>query len=69
MKLTKLQVDIVERAFWTAVQAFVAYYAVSGNAGWKAALAAGIGAGISVVKGSVATFIGNPDSASTAPTV
>lgn len=69
MKLTKLQIDVVERAFWTAVQAFVAYYAVSGNAGWKAALASGIAAGISVVKGSVASFIGNPDSASTTTTV
>ena len=69
MKITKLQIDIIERAVWTAIQAFVAYFAVSGTGGWKAAAASGIAAGISVVKSSIASFIGNPDSASTAPSV
>lgn len=40
--------DTLERAAWTAVQAGVAAWAV--GAGWKAAAAAGIGAGLSVVK-------------------
>ena len=69
MKITKLQIDIIERAVWTAIQAFVAYFAVSGNSGWKAAAASAIAAGISVIKGRIGSFIGNSDSASTTTTV
>ena len=41
-------IDYTERAIATAVQAGIASYLV--GAGWKAALAAGIGAGLAVVK-------------------
>lgn len=41
-------IDYTERALATAVQAGIASYLV--GAGWKAALAAGIGAGLAVVK-------------------
>tara|TARA_R100001163_G_C5068390_1_gene208620 strand:+ start:9960 stop:10142 length:183 start_codon:yes stop_codon:yes gene_type:complete len=47
--MTKAQmIDYVERAVATAVQAGVASYLV--GAGWRAALAAAIGAGLAVVK-------------------
>lgn len=44
----KQLIDYTERAVATAVQAGIASYLV--GAGWKAALAAGIGAGLAVVK-------------------
>ena len=72
MKLSKIEVDIIERALWTAVQAFFAYVAVSGiNSAkdWQAGAIAGVGAGFSVVKGIIATRIGNTDSASTTTVV
>ena len=47
--MTKQQlIDYIERAVATAVQAGVASYLV--GAGWRAALAAAIGAGLAVVK-------------------
>lgn len=70
--LSKLQIDIIERAFWTAVQTFFAYIAVTGihNADeWKAAAIAGAGAGFSVIKGAIASRIGNKESASTSLSV
>lgn len=70
--MSVLSKDIIERAFWTALQAFVAVYAVGGVGGSAAAKAAGIAAvaaGLSVIKGAFASKIGNPDSASTFPSV
>lgn len=72
MKLSKIEVDIIERALWTAVQAFFAYVAVNGAHSakeWQAGAIAGAGAGFSVVKGLIATRIGNTDSASTTKVV
>lgn len=57
--------DIAERAVWTAAQAFVAIYTVGGVDEIKSALTAAVAAGISVVKGFLATQVGNPKSAST----
>lgn len=67
--MTKLQRDILERAAWTFVQAFVAFYAIGGIGGWKTALASAGAAAISVVKGSVAARWGNPNSASSLPDI
>lgn len=63
--MTKLQKDIIERAIWTAAQAFVAVYTVGGIDELKSAATAAVAAGISVIKGFVATKIGNPASAAT----
>ena len=47
--MTRTQlVDLIERAAWTAVQSAVAAFAL--GMGWKAIAAAGIGAGLSVLK-------------------
>ena len=61
----KLLKDIAERATWTAAQAFIAVYTVGGVDQTKSALAAAVAAGISVVKGFMATQVGDPKSAST----
>ena len=63
--MNKLQKDILERAIWTAVQAFVAVYTVGGVDELKSAATAAVAAGISVVKGFVATKIGDAESAAT----
>lgn len=65
--MNKLQLDILERAGWTFVQAFIAFWAVGGIGGWKAALASAVAASISVLKGSASSFYGNKESASSAP--
>lgn len=57
--------DVAERAIWTAAQAFVAVYTVGGVDEAKSALTAAVAAGISVIKGFLATQVGNPKSAST----
>lgn len=57
--------DVAERALWTAAQAFVAVYTVGGVDEAKSAITAAVAAGISVVKGFLATQVGNPKSAST----
>lgn len=62
IKLTK---DIVERAFWTAVQSFIATYTIGGIDQLKAAGISALAAGLSVLKGFVATKIGDPNSAAT----
>jgi len=62
IKLTK---DIVERAFWTAVQTFIAIYTIGGVDELKSAATAAAAAGLSVLKGFVATKIGDPNSAAT----
>lgn len=63
--MNKLYKDIIERAAWTAAQAFLAIYTVGGVDELKSAAAAGVAAGISVIKGFVATRIGDPESAAT----
>jgi hypothetical protein len=63
--MNKLQKDILERAIWTAVQAFIAVYTVGGVDEVKSAATAAIAAAISVVKGLIATKIGDPESAAT----
>lgn len=63
--MNKLHKDILERAIWTAAQAFLAIYTVGGVDELKSAAAAGVAAGISVIKGFVATKIGDPESAAT----
>ncbi len=63
--MTKLHKDILERAIWTAAQAFVAVYTVGGIDELKAAATAAFAAGISVIKGFVATKIGDAESAAT----
>ena len=65
----KLKLDILERAAWTALQTFAAMYIVGGVGGWKPALAAAVAAGLSVIKGSAASRIGNKESASTVTSV
>jgi hypothetical protein len=61
----KLLKDVAERALWTAAQAFIAVYTVAGIDEAKSALTAAVAAGISVIKGFLATQVGNPSSAST----
>lgn len=62
---TKLIKDIAERALWTAVQTFIAVYTVGGVDELKSAFTAAIAAGLSVLKGFVATKVGDPKSAAT----
>lgn len=61
----KLLKDIAERAVWTGVQTFLAVYTLGGLTELKSAGTAALAAMISVVKGFVATKVGDPDSAST----
>jgi hypothetical protein len=63
--MNKLQKDILERAIWTAAQAFIAVYTVGGVDEIKSAATAAVAAAISVVKGLVATKVGDPKSAAT----
>jgi len=63
--MKKLHKDILERAIWTAAQAFIAVYTVGGIDEIKAAATAAVAAGISVVKGFVATQVGDKESAAT----
>ena len=57
--------DLIERAVWTAVQAFVAVWTVGGVDSLKSAGAAALAAGISVLKGFAATKVGDPNTAAT----
>lgn len=50
--------DVVERALWTAVQTAVATFAL--GMGWRSIAAAGIGAGLSVLKTGVKARVGAP---------
>jgi len=45
--------DVVERALWTAAQAFLAVFLVTDTSSLKAAVVAAAGAGLSVVKTAV----------------
>lgn len=61
--MSKLQKDIIERVFWTAVQAFLAVFVVTDVTSAKAAGVAALAAAISAVKGIAATRVGDPESA------
>lgn len=63
--MNKLYKDVIERAAWTAAQAFLAIYTVGGVDELKSAATAGVAAAISVLKGFVATRVGDPGSAAT----
>ena len=63
--MKSLYKDLIERALWTAVQAFIAVYTVGGVDSLKSAATAAVAAGISAVKGIAATKIGDPNTAAT----
>jgi hypothetical protein len=63
--MNKLYKDILERAIWTAAQAFIAVYTVGGVDELKSALTAAVAAGISVIKGFAATKVGDKETAAT----
>ena len=56
--------DIIERAVWTAAQAFLAVFTVGDLSSAKAAGVAAMGAAISVAKSIVASKVGGPSNAS-----
>lgn len=64
--------DLTERVVWTFVTAFGGVAVAAGPAGlldasmWKAAATAGVIAAGTFVKGLLAHYVGNPNSASTA---
>lgn len=64
--------DLAERVFWTFAAAFGGVAIAAGPAGlldasmWKAAATAGLIAAGTFIKGLVAHYVGNPNSASTA---
>ena len=59
--------DALERAIWTAAQAFLAVFTVGDLASAKAAGIAAVAAGISVLKSVVATQVGDGSTAATLP--
>ena len=59
--------DALERAIWTAAQAFLAVFTVGDMASAKAAGIAAVAAGISVLKSVVATQVGDSSTAATLP--
>lgn len=60
--------DVLERTAWTAAEAGLAY-GITEVSSVKASWAIPIAAALAYVKGLVAKHIGNPDSASTVPSV
>ena len=56
--------DIIERAIWTAAQAFLAIFTVADLSSAKSAGVAAMAAAISAVKSIVATKVGDPSNAS-----
>ena len=56
--------DILERAIWTAAQAFLAVFTVGDMSSAKAGGVAAMGAAISAVKSIVASKMGDPSNAS-----
>ena len=61
--MSKLQKDIIERVFWTAVQSFLAVFVVTDLTSAKAASVAALAAVISAVKGIAASRVGDHESA------
>jgi hypothetical protein len=57
--------DLLERAIWTAAQAFLAVFTVGDMASAKAAGVAAAAAGVSALKSILATQIGDSNSAAT----
>lgn len=55
--------DVAERAVWTFLQTFLGVFVVTDLATAEQAAVAGLAAVLSVVKGFVATKIGQPDAA------
>ena len=60
-------IDALERAIWTAAQAFLAVFTVGDMASAKAAGIAAVAAGISVLKSVLATQVGDSGTAATLP--
>ena len=56
--------DIIERAVWTAAQAFLAVFTVGDLSSAKAAGVAAMGAAIQVAKSIVSSKVGDPSNAS-----
>lgn len=63
--MSTLTKDIIERTFWTAVQAFLAVFVVTDVSTAKSAGVAAIAAIVAAVKGIAASKVGNKESAST----
>lgn len=63
--MKNLYIDVSERAFWTAVQAFFAVWVVGDLTSAKSAAVAAVAAVISVIKGFAASRIGDSESAAT----
>lgn len=61
--MSKLTKDIIERTFWTAVQAFLAVWVMTDVSSLKSAAVAAGAAVIAGLKGLAATKIGDPESA------
>ena len=59
--------DALERAIWTAAQAFLAVFTVGDMASAKAAGIAAVAAGISVLKSVIATQVGDSSTAAMLP--
>jgi hypothetical protein len=71
-------IDLAERVVWTFLQAFLGALIAGGVfdvagvrdvSAWEAAALGGVAAVLSLLKGIAAKFIGQPDSASTAPSI
>jgi hypothetical protein len=63
--MNKLTKDVLERTFWTAVQAFLAVFIVTDVSSLKSAAVAAAAAVIAAVKGIAASRIGDSSSAAT----
>lgn len=63
--MNKLTKDILERTFWTAVQAFLAVFIVTDVSSLKSAGVAAAAAVIAAVKGVAASKVGDHSSAAT----
>jgi hypothetical protein len=62
--------DLAERCIWTFVQAFLGAWTITGGRkAAESAAIAGVAAVLAVIKGFAAHKIGDPDSASTVPTI
>jgi hypothetical protein len=61
--MSKLTKDIIERTFWTAVQAFLAVFVITDVSSLKSAGVAAAAAVIAAIKGIAASKVGDPESA------
>ena len=60
-------IDLFERAVWTFVQGFCAFWIVTGDIDRETLIAALVAGALSVAKAVVAKGVGNPDTAATLP--